>query len=112
MASWFSRFAKWVSSKLGHPLAFFIAVLIIVVWARFLMAATGQLQWYLLRAAAPRSPAKPSSAGTSGSEEIQDDRHDHGKQKCWYEQQEEVWRSALRGLDKYPFQAAAHAHNL
>src|SRR5256884_1729749 len=33
MASWFSRFAKWVSSKLGHPLAFFIAVLIIVVWA-------------------------------------------------------------------------------
>src|SRR6266700_2842234 len=33
MASWFSRFAKWTSSKLGHPLAFFIAVLIIVVWA-------------------------------------------------------------------------------
>ena len=33
MASWFSRFAKWASSKLGHPLAFIIAVLIIVVWA-------------------------------------------------------------------------------
>src|SRR5947209_5989016 len=33
MASWFSRFAKWTASKLGHPLAFFIAVLIIVVWA-------------------------------------------------------------------------------
>ena len=33
MASWFSHFAKWASSKLGHPLAFFIAVLIIVVWA-------------------------------------------------------------------------------
>src|SRR5947199_2106371 len=33
MASWFSRFAKWASSKLGHPLAFGIAVLIIVVWA-------------------------------------------------------------------------------
>jgi low affinity Fe/Cu permease len=33
MASWFSHFAKWASSKLGHPQAFFIAVLIIVVWA-------------------------------------------------------------------------------
>src|SRR5216110_2028983 len=33
MASWFSDFAKWTSSKLGHPLAFFVAVLIIVVWA-------------------------------------------------------------------------------
>src|SRR4030088_914924 len=33
MASWFSHFAKWASSKLGHPLAFFTAVLIIVVWA-------------------------------------------------------------------------------
>ena len=33
MASWFSRFAKWASSKLGQPLAFIIAVLIIVVWA-------------------------------------------------------------------------------
>src|SRR5947208_15043493 len=33
MASWFSRFAKWTSSILRHPLAIFIAELIIAVWA-------------------------------------------------------------------------------
>jgi low affinity Fe/Cu permease len=31
--STFSRFAQWVSRKLGHPLAFVLAVIAIVVWA-------------------------------------------------------------------------------
>jgi low affinity Fe/Cu permease len=31
--SWFSRFAKWTSRMAGRPATFFVAVLIIVVWA-------------------------------------------------------------------------------
>jgi low affinity Fe/Cu permease len=31
--SWFSRFAKWTSRMAGKPATFFVAVLIIVVWA-------------------------------------------------------------------------------
>ena len=31
--SWFSRFARVMSKMLGHPLAFGLAVLIIIVWA-------------------------------------------------------------------------------
>src|SRR5438045_256747 len=29
----FSRFAKWMSKTLGHPLAFGTAVLIVIIWA-------------------------------------------------------------------------------
>jgi low affinity Fe/Cu permease len=31
--SWFSRFAKWTSRMAGKPATFFVAVMIIVVWA-------------------------------------------------------------------------------
>jgi low affinity Fe/Cu permease len=33
LTSLFSRFARWMSRKLGHPLAFGIAALIVIIWA-------------------------------------------------------------------------------
>ncbi len=37
-SSRFSRFAKWISRETGHPVSFFIAILVIVTWL-----ATGPL---------------------------------------------------------------------
>ncbi len=31
-SSRFSRFAKWISRETGHPVSFFIAILVIVTW--------------------------------------------------------------------------------
>lgn len=31
--SFFSHFAKWISKMLGHPLAFVLAVLVVILWA-------------------------------------------------------------------------------
>jgi low affinity Fe/Cu permease len=31
--SWFNRFAKWAARATGHPLAFLLAVCVIVIWA-------------------------------------------------------------------------------
>jgi len=31
--TWFGRFAKWTSRAAGHPIAFSVAILIIVIWA-------------------------------------------------------------------------------
>jgi low affinity Fe/Cu permease len=41
MKHWFTKFAQWTSQKAGHPMAFVVAVLAIVIWA-----ATGPIFHY------------------------------------------------------------------